>query len=219
MSIETYRYLFSALIQVFGTIIAVNAIFLILKHEFDLKRLRTLKGMVANDIIVWEIRGLTRADYSRAPGWRAEAEDIEYYVVIPDDDFQQRTDNMIQRIKSKIETYESEANNPGLDPAGQVEAKRDATNLAENLEVIQNRYNAFLDLKSKTDNYFRAVIRVMRIPAAFSVIFSIGLLFTEQVHCMGGLLSVAIIAIILSVVGFTQIIRQAAKTFIEIKST
>ncbi len=213
MAVETFRYLFSALIQVFGTIIAINAIFLIFKHEFNLKRLEILKKILAIDTLSY---GHGVLDYRKDFG-PLEAYDrpATYICTYTEDKFMCHIRTIKNNISSSIMSLEVDLDKEGKSKEWRQREQNKIKEHKELLEMIESREEQYLNLLNDIKNFFKLLMKVMSVPAILAILFSLGLLFTEKIDGIGSLIPVAIIAILLSAIGFAVIISLAAKTFRE----
>lgn len=213
MTVETFRYLFSALIQVFGTIIAVNAIFLILKHDSNIKRLEILKKKLTMDALSW---GRGALDYTKDFDRLEKLEMPAIYIsTYPDDKFRNYIRTKKENISSSIKHQEAEMGKDDVNEEWRRRAHSQAKKHREALEMLESHEEQYLNLLNRIKNFFKLVIKTMSVPAFLAILFSFGLLFTENISCLGFLTSVAIFAISLSAIGFAIIISLAAKTFKE----
>ena len=164
MNIDTYRYLMSALIQVFGTIFAVDAIFYIFVYEQTITKL----GIV--------IEKLCANIYSAKHFQRMANEYRDDYpnILRASNEMTLRTGNWVETQANACIEYinnmvQDKENEPGIKKS-----------LGEAREAIEDYLIRYVGLIAKRNRLSRNMLKTMLIPAILSIGFSIELLLADH---------------------------------------
>lgn len=204
MDIVTYRYLMSALIQVFGALIAVDAIFLLLSYENSKNKLKVVRQQLLLHYIM-------ARDYKKIfrPGNTFEyincKKHIENFELSENKEIVQMIQNygknLKKEIKDKKRKLKEGPSQSGRDP--------DIETFQHILDVLESDKTHFENLNSKVKSFKKIVAKSMIIPASIALILAIELLLADIPPLPNSLLYYGVLSVLLSGAGFFSIIYYA----------
>lgn len=213
MTVDTYRYLFSALIQVFGAIIAVGGVFVVWKYNIVQTKLEQLTKRLG--ILVYFIEKRIERGSENQEMWDAR---------IREDEFLTYESNNIEDIVQK-NVKELNESTIGLEEDNQVDdgenkktddfilniVKQNKSSI-KRINLYLKKYQFYLKLKK---SFSKAIWEIMGIPALLVAILSIGLICTDAVNNSCNRFGISIIAIIISTIALYIVISISSKSFQE----
>ena len=217
MDIDTYRYLMSSLIQVFGALIAVDVIFLVLRYQDYQSRLSTITYELGSVVVMLEHFQKVLEGHER---------EKRFATIDPEANVFKSTDAKdrlarICRAQQEAETRVTEAKT-------RVSELRETTEIRQKIYlqeqseiqirslaefVRHNRiYNALL---MRMDNTRSLIPKMMGLPAGLVLAFSLSLIPAERLKAMGFLLSASLIVVAVSGIALYLLVRWAYLSFKE----
>ena len=176
IEIETYRYLLSALIQVFGALIAIDGIFLIVRYETISRRLSPVVYQLGIFICRWgkhkTIRDVSMPELDRQA---IEREALQFEAYNPSE-IHQRIEKDEKELTDLIASLEaSEKQLPGDHPErGKLKRKED-----DKLDFIAQK-RMYSRIRKPLSKIPSSVVKMMGLPALICIILSLGLLFSDK---------------------------------------
>ncbi len=210
MEVDTYRYLMSALIQVFGALIAVDAIFLILRYQaLEKRRMDAIErfGAQHRQIYIGHPLLLNPAEFASIMGSglaydKLGSEDLLTLLNSAKEALDQKIkDNTIDLEEAKSKRSETII----------TEKKDYIGKLAESKRGIQRLSYAQQRITTEIGKVPQLVLFLMGIPAILAIVFAIFLSLSDTISSIRTV--VTVFAIIFSGLGFFIIIRSAQRTF------
>ena len=215
MEIETYRYLMSALIQVFGALIAVDAIFLIIRYQTLNSKLKSILYDLSRNIVslrvhrrIWNELDTPRRIY--------EVERASHKYMYLDNEaidlaIKESTKKINKAIKIKQEKIADIRPNA---PKMKTE-KRKLEYLIEDKETFEDQVGRYHIIRDQLNKTPILVVKVMGVPSILVIGFSIFLCWSDSSGMFDHHNFIAILSIIFSGIGFGFLIFWARSSFIE----
>lgn len=211
MSLDTYRYLFSALIQVFGALIAIGGIFIVWKFGELLKNIERLKkrlgrfiSFVENDIEKNYEANSYSTTLIRAEDFLTFTEIAVSTIVVAN----------IQKLKNQIEdsinAIESKKHSQSFENQLK-KINKDRNNSINRLQQTHSKLKKYLSLRKTFKN---SIWQIMGIPAFLTILFSMGIIWGEKCFSIEGRLYASYVAILFAFIGLFLIINKSSKSFI-----
>ena len=210
MEIDTYRYLLSALIQVFGAIIAITAVFLTFKYSLNRDKLKSIKNKLWFNL--WcdleenKLLGLLELRKTI----RAKGNPVEYVMTLDENQFDLMITDTINNVKQAIDYHKSEANKEKISGNWKKRHKNGAELKTELLQKIKFNHKVYKSTRTSFGSFQTIAIRLMIIPAVLSIFYAVALWFADITCKLMTLHIGALAAVLLAIYGFYKIISQAA---------
>lgn len=217
---ETYRYLFSALIQVFGALIAVDIIFLILRYQVITNKIDDYKFKIglqvitsneSNRIATWQDRPHLYSEYSEAAIMFKDYPIETIYTIV--EKTLAHLKKVIDNNQHFIENLKSEKSFDVDKGARIKDYQYDIDNCQIAIDSINfylSHCNSYTKIQKKYPNL---VVNFMLTPSILSIIFTM-LLFVEQIIFNSGIeVYCTSFSIVIAAIGFIIVISLAHKTF------
>ena len=209
MSIETYRYLFSALIQVFGALIAIGGIFMIWRYDLIQRNIESVINRLARYVAFAENK-IEKAHESKAYDFmQSTVDDFLTYeplsIII-------RTNKVVLPLKEHNDRLNNHlANKPMPDSKLNYEKGiRDNNNSISRLNRTFKKYMAFLILQKR----FRLSIwQIMGPPAILTLLFSLTLILGEQFFSYQIRLVISYLSLFIASFALLYLINNSSKSF------
>lgn len=196
----TFLYLMSSLIQVFGTLVAADTIFLVILHEFLIRRMDQL--LIRLGMMVEEASG-----YTFLPSLQGKDSDqirykamAEIFIYLDYAEIEKRIDRTKDILKKSFE-----AQNIGSEQKKKrEEGYKYFESLISRLDYVRKKLGCFPNL----------VFKVMTGPALLSFVFSIFLLcFTGDQTGYFNMTSLSWVSVTLAFIGFAWVIYWAIRSW------
>jgi len=218
MDIDTYRYLMSSLIQVFGALIAVDVVFLVFRYQDYQSRLSTITYELGRVAVMLE-------DYQRLLGGHADASRLA--TIEPKANVFKSLGGKvrmarIQKVQQDMVRTMARAEkdmkalpdtSASAYPRSQIEDSIAAQK--KGLEELDRHHHIYTDLLRRMDDTRRLIPKMMGLPACLVLAFSLTLIPAEQLKAMSFLLPASLIVVAVSGVALYLLVRWAYQSFKE----
>ncbi len=207
MTFDTYRYLFSALTQVFGAIIAIGGVFIVWKYDIIHRRIEQLTKRLG--VLVYFIENHTTGYQERTAYGDGLMRADEFLTYEPN--------KVIEIVEEKIETIEEEIKNDAekLEKGElSLSVREERSYSKRRIKLILNKFKHYLMIK---DSFPQSIWKIMGIPALLVIALSIGLICTDFIINDTVRLCISLGAIMISAIGLCVIITISSESFKEVR--
>ncbi len=208
MEIDTYRYLLSALIQVFGAIIAVSFVYLTFKYSLNQDKFKSIKGQLWLNLWISLKENRLLGLLNSKNTIEASGNPSEYIMTLDENKFNQTIEDTIEKIKVSIIDNKSKENQKNISKVWIKKHKRHVEILTGVLIIIESNYEKNQRARAFSSRLKYVTIKMMAIPAVLCVLYAITLGLADITNKCNNLPLGAVVSIIFAVIGFYIIIRQ-----------
>lgn len=208
---DTFHYLLSSLIQVFGTLIAVDAVFLTVRHDVAQRKFEALRGILATYIAMIErFNGIVRVG-ENAPRTAVAEQDAILLKSLSTPEFLVRCDRVERLLKERLNEITEQCNkaNRGNDSIASFEVG--IKNNTEYLAAWEQVHKPFRKTIQELADFPSMIVKIMGLPALLSVSYSLILLMGDDDKIWDFRLS--IFSIFIAAIGFFLLIKWARQLF------
>lgn len=201
MNTDTYRYLLSALVQVFGALVAVDAVFVI----FQQQNLSSLKAKVLFQVGRYVTAVLRYRRMYDLYHDRAHADDIDRdanaFQVLRPQEVEERIGQAVKWVANETVRLQQGIDGPRTEHWDLDAAKRNLTDLRQNSPLFHYFVDQYKGICRKEEQMPMLLVATMGVPACLVVAFSIALTFAgaipDTANCVIGFSAIAASAIAL----------------------
>jgi hypothetical protein len=217
MDIESYRYLMSALIQVFGALIAVDAIFLVLRYERIRNRLDVAINRVGFHTLMIKKQGRIFGIADDEFSFQECKNEADMFVLLNSKEIYQEIQRAQDKLRQSIENWR-DIFKQKLDQVQQGHARDRLARAERDLGAFQTETEEYKRCHVLLQGFPALVVKSMVIPAVLSLTFSLLLLCSESISSITFcriqlLLAAGAFSVFLSAAGFAFVIYYARKSF------
>ena len=210
---ETFRYLASSLVQVFGALLAVDAVFLVVWYESVQRRLETLESHTFLLVSSLELYNQTIDPIEDPSGYRRAEHNALALRALSRIDVRQRIARALEKVRAMISALDAT-----------IAAQSAEGRSTENIEVQRRLFRESLDhVIGEVERYDRTLQelsrlptflwKAMALPAALGILFAVFLAFTDLAHSLHLLGSLALVSIVAAGIGFALLTVLALSMF------
>jgi len=210
MNVDTYRYLMSALIQVFGALIAVDGVFLVFRYDLCSREVRSALNELGRFVAFKRVFGsvpdatqyrkridVVQAESARLASCRSE-------------DADQRLANVQAWLAQEVTRYGESLKSPGDNtPNASTSLQQQFDRVQSTRDGFDAEYSRYLRLRKRIASFPAFMTKVMGVPALLASLFALCLLTTDRLCERGLLTCFATCAVVLSAGGMTLIVYWA----------
>ncbi len=205
MTLDTYRYLFSALTQVFGAIIAIGGVFIVWKYDIIQRKIEQITKRLG--ILAYFVENTTTRHQERAAYSEGLMKADEFLTYEPSRVIKIVEEKIIKLDEEiKIETEKAKTKELTLSNKNEKSYSR------RRIKLYLTKFRHYLKIK---DSFPQSIWKIMGIPALLVIALSVGLTCTDCILNDNVRLYISIGAIIISAIGLCIIISISSESFNE----